>query len=1320
MSTTGAARASGSPGAAKIISFYSLKGGVGRTMALANAAWIIASQGKSVLVIDWDLEAPDLHLYYGAFLPVPDLSYADGVLDMFSAFAGAAAVAGDDDLRALHPQHTDFERYQMGLDHPFPDGGRLHYMGPGRMDEEYANRLANFNWTAFHTSDDGQEFLKALRERLHASDYDYILIDSRTGFSDGARICTLALPDKVVIALTMNSQAIQGARKAAELIRRHRQGTELHFVQMRVDQNELDRLDQRFGEARKALDPYLGITDEDALATYWGRMRVPYVPYYTYGEELAVMRQNLRFTGGIAAAYVHLVDQITDGEICDPQPPSADAYFAYRRLLTQRERLRAEQETEPCTVTLLHAPNDQLWADWIGELLRPTRIQVVPPGDKPTDSLPDTTYVLALLSPHLAGSQAGDTVARLATGAPVGSGPGDQRIIGVRVGTARFSPHFEFGRQNTITLDGQSEDVARRELLGHFGSPTDTQTESAWAGPRFPGLQPTVWNLAMRNTGFIGRVDQLSALREGFGHSGAASSPPQVLCGLTGVGKRQIALEYAHRFASQYDLVWWVPAATAESIQDSFTKLAREINAKSDGRRTSEDRQTLLEDLRQGRHPELRRWLLVFHGAVNQQAVEDYLPTGGSGHVLITSNAMEWTPEYTRHAVSRFSPEESVALLSHRLPGSAEKDLLRLAERLGHLPIAEVAAAAVLRACPQDIDAYIALLDSGQIASQSAVAPEYGEFTDACRLAYDDLRHQSPAAARLLDLCVFLSPDGVGMNVVQSDRMVELLKPFDPELGDSVFTLYRHLNLLGKQALAEQDLPSQTLMICRVVQDLVRSWMSEEERDATRAEALSVLASMVPNDLERHKPKHHDTFAELDKHVIVSGAIDSPDPEVHRWLVSQVYHRWMSNDWKGARELGERVLERWRQSLDPDHLMVLRMESQLGAACRLLGDHRTALRLTTHATTTLRSTGSSQADILLARRGYAADLRAAGKFREAFDEDQATFSGLQDAIGENANGTLAASHNLALSKFYVESVPAAILQEQQAHERRGQSAPDKDPDPKRWVSYAHLGTYYREAGDLGTSLRYLTEARNHLNRLLDSGSHHTLGAVASLGMTMVRQGDVSYGLPLLKDAYVAYRDRWGEEHPRTMSCRLSLAIGLHAQGRTDDAVAYTRDVLSHYIDVFGDDHPFTGICRNNLALYLLDCESAAEASEHAGKAVLQLKETFHRKHRYTLVARMNQNNCSASLGHMTAVELAHEDQDVYDGCKERSAWGENHPVTLIAMANLLASRSPADDELAASLKRKVSEYLPKDHGLAGALSAEPYQRIGADLEVQGV
>jgi MinD-like ATPase involved in chromosome partitioning or flagellar assembly len=52
----------------RIITFYSYKGGTGRTMALANAAWVLASNGKRVLMIDWDLEAPGLHRYFHPFL----------------------------------------------------------------------------------------------------------------------------------------------------------------------------------------------------------------------------------------------------------------------------------------------------------------------------------------------------------------------------------------------------------------------------------------------------------------------------------------------------------------------------------------------------------------------------------------------------------------------------------------------------------------------------------------------------------------------------------------------------------------------------------------------------------------------------------------------------------------------------------------------------------------------------------------------------------------------------------------------------------------------------------------------------------------------------------------------------------------------------------------------------------------------------------------------------------------------------------------------------------------------------------------------------
>ena len=51
----------------KIITFYSYKGGTGRSMALANVAWILAANEKRVLVIDWDLEAPGVHHYFAHF-----------------------------------------------------------------------------------------------------------------------------------------------------------------------------------------------------------------------------------------------------------------------------------------------------------------------------------------------------------------------------------------------------------------------------------------------------------------------------------------------------------------------------------------------------------------------------------------------------------------------------------------------------------------------------------------------------------------------------------------------------------------------------------------------------------------------------------------------------------------------------------------------------------------------------------------------------------------------------------------------------------------------------------------------------------------------------------------------------------------------------------------------------------------------------------------------------------------------------------------------------------------------------------------------------
>ena len=156
-------------------------------------------------------------------------------------------------------------------------------------------------------------------------------------------------------------------------------------------------------------------------------------------------------------------------------------------------------------------------------------------------------------------------------------------------------------------------------------------------GPRFPGTVPPIWNVPARNADFTGRARRWSSCATSS--PGAASrSWAQALYGLGGVGKTQLALEYAHRFKADYDLVWWVPSERAEEISLSFAELARRMGLQV-GDNVAEAAAAALEELRRDTTP---RWLLIFDNADDPKQLEPWLPTG-NGHVIITSRNQAWT-----------------------------------------------------------------------------------------------------------------------------------------------------------------------------------------------------------------------------------------------------------------------------------------------------------------------------------------------------------------------------------------------------------------------------------------------------------------------------------------------------------------------------------------------------------------------------------------------------------------------------------------------------------------------------------------------------
>ena len=217
-----------------VTTFYSFKGGVGRTMALVNVAVELVLQGKRVVAVDFDLEAPGLDTF--------DLGRpaetTPGILDFVETYLETD--------RAPEAEDFLFESPPLG-----ENGGHLWIMPSGSHDERYARRLAALDWQALYEHFDGYllfEDLKAQwREALEA---DYVLIDSRTGHTDVGGICTRQLPDAVVLLFFPNQQNLRGLTKVvhdirAEPTRSEEDAIDLHYVLSNVpdldDEDEILR-----------------------------------------------------------------------------------------------------------------------------------------------------------------------------------------------------------------------------------------------------------------------------------------------------------------------------------------------------------------------------------------------------------------------------------------------------------------------------------------------------------------------------------------------------------------------------------------------------------------------------------------------------------------------------------------------------------------------------------------------------------------------------------------------------------------------------------------------------------------------------------------------------------------------------------------------------------------------------------------------------------------------------------------------------------------------------------------------------------------------
>lgn len=963
-----------------------------------------------------------------------------------------------------------------------------------------------------------------------------------------------------------------------------------------------------------------------------------------------------------------------------------------------------------------------MWADWMEWVLTKAGFAVVPwdveshtaLGEQPSAGGAGSRTLVVLSAAYLRSRRAMRLWESAVDTDPTGI---QHQLLPVRVGDVRPGPPLaQRSPVSLVRLDGQAAAATLLRALGR--EDTELNGASGQGGPRFPVGDPLVSNLRPRNTFFTGRSAVLDRLRDRLGGGNDSLQPfPQTLHGLGGVGKTQVALEYAHRFKADYDLVWWIESEQEDRIATSLAELARRLDLRV-GDSVSEAAQAAREELTTGSR--LPRWLLVFDNVEDPETVRRFFP-GGRGHIIVTARNKPPTAHAEALEIEVFTRAESVEHLSRRVKGMTLEDASQVAEAVGDLPLAVEVAAAWLAETATPVQAYVHQLkdQATQALSVTTAAGYPREVGATWNISISRLRERSKAAVRLLELCAFFAAEPISMSLIDSESTIQALLPFDPDLRDR-YMLGKVIQAVSRYALAKVDPADSSIQVHRLVQAAVRSEMTFEQEENTKHEVHRILAEAASRQPEDaiNDPANWPAFEMIWPHLGPSTAEECREEKPRQLLVDRVRYLWKRGELEPARVLAEQLLDGWVVSLGEDDLQTLNLKFELANVLRSQGKYDEAR---VHDEDTLARQTALLPDghphTLITGGSLAADLRALGRFQEARERDQQIYEGFKDVFGEVNPRTLVAANNLAIDYRLTGDSELARRLDQETLERRIPMLGDRHP--YTLSTKANLGRDLREIGDYSGSVAMLEEVMDVFEEVLIPDVPETLRNRKSLAVSLRKAGRAAEAMRLTQVTYDRYLQRYGPDVPDALACALNLAADYSAAGDKERARDIATDVLVSYRELLGDDHPFTLACQNNLVIYLRGCGFALEAVDLGAQTLAGLERAVGPDHPYTLCCMVNLANAQGELGNLDrAINLLYA---ALRGLTDR--YGPEHPDALACEINLAyALRQAGQEGQAQQIRTRVLaecvRLMGEDHPLTRA--SREWYRVNRDVEPQPV
>ncbi|KAG7289879.1 hypothetical protein NEMBOFW57_006256 [Staphylotrichum longicolle] len=729
-----------------------------------------------------------------------------------------------------------------------------------------------------------------------------------------------------------------------------------------------------------------------------------------------------------------------------------------------------------------------------------------------------------------------------------------------------------------------------------------------------------------------------------------------LLYGLGGIGKTQLAADFARRHKATFSSVFWLDGRSEDRLRQSLAGYASKIpkgqipDISRDSVLDSEkDVDIVVADVLDwlGR-PDNVDWLLIFDN-VDQDLeqgsetgaydVRRYLP-GDHGSVLITTRLSRLAQLGDSRRLRKVDKELSEAIFKRwygpeLVMDDAVTELLGL---LDGLPLALAQAASYLRETELDTATYVRLykeqwddvMRSDGESGSALLDYEQRSIATAWTISFRAIEGRNASAANLLRLWAFLDNKDLWYGLLQ--QAVSGGRGWPGWIGGVACNEVKFLDaarLLLRYSMIEAQ---ESVLNSYVMHPVVHKWTSHIQDGGEKVEYVRLAVMLIGFSVPRNTT---DAYWTLQRRLLPHAE------QCSRWM-GQIF----DSEWSGEEVLVDAI--QMLGALYADQGRLEEAEAMYNRA--LQGKEKALGRDHTSTLNTVNNLGALYAD--------------QGRLAEAEAMYNRALQGYEKALGRDHTSTLNTVNNLG--NLYVGQ---GRLEEAEAKYQRALQGYEKAlrrDHTSTLNTVNNLGNLYRQQGRLEEAEAMYQRALEGYEKTLGRDHTSTLSTVNNLGNLYVGQGRLEEAEAMHQRALEGFEKALGRDHTSTLNMVNSLGLLYMDQRRLAEAEAMYQRALQGLEKALGRDHMSTLGTVNNLGLLYVDQGRLPEAEAMYQRALQGFEKALGRDHTSTLNTVNNLGNLYVNQGRLPEAEAMY--QRALQGLEK--ALGRDHMSTLGTVNNL--------------------------------------------------